>query len=312
MSSKNGFIYIMSNPVFGDGRIKIGKSKSDPSSFRKDELYSTGVPEPFQLEYFAFVENYDSVELEVHKRLNDNRPNKDREFFTTTIIDAINTIREISNIKYEEDFSDSYLSSEKVNERFYSDNQTLYSREYNILGPGYGFMEWFWSNGQLREKINYKNGKIHGLSIFFDCFGNKCWTKTYVKGRLNGPAENYHAQTSDQTNKLEKDKLLSKGNFKEDPAMDAQPEFSQDGLWEWFYENGQISTRGYYKQYPSCKGNPFGGGEKEGLWESFYEDGQLKIKANFKKGNLDGGYEEYDKDGKLIEKKTYRNGEEIL
>ena len=55
----NGFIYIMSNPVFKDGRIKIGKSKSDPSSWRLNELYTTGVPEPFKVEYSAFTENYD-------------------------------------------------------------------------------------------------------------------------------------------------------------------------------------------------------------------------------------------------------------
>ena len=313
MTHKNGFIYIMSNPIFADGRIKIGKSKSDPSSFRKDELYSTGVPEPFKIEYFAFVEKYDSVELEVHKRLNANRPNKDREFFTATITEAINAIREISNIKYEEDFSDySLTSSAKVNEKFYSDSQTLQFREYNLLGPGDGFQEWFWSNGQLRERINYKNGDMHGISEFFDYFGNKSWTKTYRRGKLNGPAGYYHAGTCDQTHKLEKDRLLSRGNYKEDPAMDADPKRSADGLWEWFYENGQISTRGNYKQYPSCKGNPFGGGEKEGLWESFYEDGQLKIKANFTKGEHDGVYEEFDEDGNLTKTKTYINGEEVL
>ena len=164
-TESKGFIYIMSNPIFTDRRIKIGKSKRDPNTFRKNELYSTGVPEPFQIEYFALVENYNSVESEIHKRLDDKRPNKDREFFTSTITEAIDVIREISNIKYEEDFSDpSYSSSKKINEKFYSDKQTLYSREYNIFGVGYGYREWFWSNGQLRERINYKDGEIHGLS----------------------------------------------------------------------------------------------------------------------------------------------------
>ena len=310
MTNKNGFIYIMSNPIFTDGRIKIGKSKSDPSSFRKDELYSTGVPEPFKIEYFAFVENYDSVELKVHKRLDANRPNKDREFFTATITEAINAIREISNIKYEEDLSNSSLSPDKVIEKFYSDEQTLYSREYNIFGSGDGFREWFWSNGQLRERINYKNGEIHGLKEFYDYFGNKCWTETYTNGKLNGPAENYYY--TKRAHKLEKDRLLSRGNYKEDPAMGADPKRSKDGLWEWFYENGQINTRGNYKQYPSCKDNPFGGDEKEGLWESFYEGGQLKIRANYKKGKHDGLYEEFDEDGNLTKTKTYINGEEVL
>ncbi len=31
--------------------MKIGKSKSNPNEFQKDELYSIGVPEPFIVEY---------------------------------------------------------------------------------------------------------------------------------------------------------------------------------------------------------------------------------------------------------------------
>ena len=100
----NGFIYVMSNPIFSDNRIKIGKSKSDPSSLRKDELYSTGVPEPFKVEYFAFVEDYDNVEIKIHRILDNKRPNKNREFFTSTIPEAILAIKQNSKVKYEEVF----------------------------------------------------------------------------------------------------------------------------------------------------------------------------------------------------------------
>ena len=51
----NGFIYVMSNPSFVDGQIKIGKSSKDPS-IRKAELDTTSLPEPFEIEYFAFVD----------------------------------------------------------------------------------------------------------------------------------------------------------------------------------------------------------------------------------------------------------------
>ena len=44
----------MSNPSFSDGRIKIGKSNRDPDTYRKDELDSTGVPEPF----FSSAQHY--------------------------------------------------------------------------------------------------------------------------------------------------------------------------------------------------------------------------------------------------------------
>ena len=109
----SGFIYIMSNPSFSDGRIKIGKSKSDPNAFRKDELYSTGVPEPFKLEYVAFVEEHDAIESIVHRTLSAERPNKNREFFTCSIPHAILTIQQNSQLKFEEIF---YESPEKIEE----------------------------------------------------------------------------------------------------------------------------------------------------------------------------------------------------
>ncbi len=110
----NGFIYIMSNPSFSDGRIKIGKSQSDPSSFRKKELYSTGVPEPFVVEYYAFVQDYNNAEKKIHKRLSKFRPNKDREFFSIEIPEAIIKIRELCIIKYEEVFYKSPHEIEQI------------------------------------------------------------------------------------------------------------------------------------------------------------------------------------------------------
>ena len=82
----DGFIYIMSNEIFKDGRLKIGMSNSDPSSFRKDRLYTTGVPEPFKVEYSAFVEDYENVERIVRQKLYAVRPNKDREFFNALFL----------------------------------------------------------------------------------------------------------------------------------------------------------------------------------------------------------------------------------
>ena len=106
----NGFIYIMSNTAFRD-RIKIGQSERDPSSFRKNELYNTGTPEPFKVEYTAFVENYREVEKKIHRIFDKQRPNKDREFFNVSIAEAILVIRENSKVKYEEVF---YKSPQEI------------------------------------------------------------------------------------------------------------------------------------------------------------------------------------------------------
>ena len=109
-----GFIYIMSNPAFPN-LLKIGKSKKDPTTDRVNELNQTGVPEPFKVEYYAFVEDEDYLEGVVHKRFAVSRPNKSREFFNIDCVAAIEAIRELSvpysKIKYEEFF---YVSPEEI------------------------------------------------------------------------------------------------------------------------------------------------------------------------------------------------------
>tara|TARA_A100001011_G_C14230593_1_gene808623 strand:- start:939 stop:1121 length:183 start_codon:yes stop_codon:yes gene_type:complete len=55
----------MSNPVFPD-LIKIGKSDSDLTVSTKHELETAGVPEPFTVEYYAFVEDHNDILGQVH------------------------------------------------------------------------------------------------------------------------------------------------------------------------------------------------------------------------------------------------------
>lgn len=110
----SGFIYIMSNPAFPN-LLKIGKSKKDPTTDRVNELNQTGVPEPFKVEYYAFVEDEDYLERVVHEELAPQRPNKNREFFSVDCVEAIDAIRQLSavnaKIKYEEVF---YVTPEDI------------------------------------------------------------------------------------------------------------------------------------------------------------------------------------------------------
>ena len=91
----------MSNPSFADGRIKIGMSSKDPVE-RKSELESSGVPEPFVIEYKAMTDDYQQVEQKVHRLLDKYRPNKNREFFTCTTLQAIAAIRSVANVVFQE------------------------------------------------------------------------------------------------------------------------------------------------------------------------------------------------------------------
>lgn len=106
-----GFVYVLSNPAFPH-LIKIGKSQRDPVNFRSAELYTTGVPYQFVVEYYAFVENFDFVEAECHKLLEKFRPNKSREFFEYPVPEAISLIHRVSaGIKFEKIF---YLTQAEI------------------------------------------------------------------------------------------------------------------------------------------------------------------------------------------------------
>ena len=108
-----GFVYVMSNPGF-DGRVKIGKSIKDPTTDRVQELNSTtSVPEPFKVEYYCYVDDFDQLESTVHRLLQHARPNRNREFFSVDLVDAVRTIQETANelggIKFEEFYFDPAL-----------------------------------------------------------------------------------------------------------------------------------------------------------------------------------------------------------
>ena len=98
---------MLSNPTM-DGLLKIGYSQ-DPNQ-RRIELNTTGVPRPFVLEYCLAVANAEKVEREVHKSLSNSRISTKREFFRTTINDAVDEIRRVSQetgnaIKTDDEFS---------------------------------------------------------------------------------------------------------------------------------------------------------------------------------------------------------------
>ena len=70
------------------------------------------------------------------------------------------------------------------------------------------------------------------------------------------------------------------------------------GLYESFYENGQLDYRGNYKN-----------GKKEGLWESYYTNGQFRRKENYKDGKQHGLHEVFYENGQLLYRRNYKNGE---
>ncbi|MBE9159427.1 GIY-YIG nuclease family protein [Nodosilinea sp. LEGE 06152] len=85
------FVYVLTNKSM-PGLVKIGFSSWLPED-RAKSLYTTGVPEPFEVAYYTTTSWPKAVESKVHQLLNDYRVNPGREFFRVTVAQAINTVR---------------------------------------------------------------------------------------------------------------------------------------------------------------------------------------------------------------------------
>ena len=75
-----GIVYVLTNPAM-PGLVKIGKTSQSEVSGRISQLYTTGVPLPFDCEYAVTVKDTLQVERALHFAFGPNRLNLNREFF---------------------------------------------------------------------------------------------------------------------------------------------------------------------------------------------------------------------------------------
>lgn len=85
---EQGLIYVLTNPAM-PGLVKIGKTSRKEVKQRMFELYSTGVPVPFECAHAARVNDPDKVEVALHTAFAPNRINARREFFKIEPAQAI-------------------------------------------------------------------------------------------------------------------------------------------------------------------------------------------------------------------------------
>ena len=79
-NSKESYVYIMSNISFGDDLLKIGWTREHPS-IRASNMYSTGIPTPFIVEFVILTKEGSKLERIIHEYIKQYRVNHNREFF---------------------------------------------------------------------------------------------------------------------------------------------------------------------------------------------------------------------------------------
>lgn len=181
-----GFIYILRNEAM-PGLLKIGYSVKVPEE-RVDELFTTGVPEPFKLAYYCLVENADKLEPIVHRTLSPHRHRNNREFFRIELEAAI---RSITNLcKPEHEWSERSLQSvaQSVTQSTASDHQTLFNG-INVISRDE-------HEDEMNEMVNFVEATHqHSLtpyvrSLFYDSNSCCCYFELADEVDPYGPVAN--------------------------------------------------------------------------------------------------------------------------
>lgn len=74
----------------------------------------------------------------------------------------------------------------------------------------------------------------------------------------------------------------------------------EEGIWEWFDENGNIRRRATFKE-----------GKWDGIEEWFYPNGNIRSRISYKEGKKDGIHEWFDEWGNITTTTLWKDGEII-
>lgn len=101
-------VYVLTNPAM-PGLVEIGRTTQEDASTRIAQLYTTGFPVPFTIEYACKVADPDAVETALHIAFGPQRVNPRREFFriepeqAIAILRLLNTENATDEVRAQED-----------------------------------------------------------------------------------------------------------------------------------------------------------------------------------------------------------------
>lgn len=85
-----GYVYVLSNPAM-PSLVKIGRS-IESGRKRANDIYQTGVPVPFVVEFEILSDDCVALESAAHDALESKRVSKEREFFKVDVDEAIDAV----------------------------------------------------------------------------------------------------------------------------------------------------------------------------------------------------------------------------
>lgn len=184
-----GYVYILSNPSMPN-LVKIGFTERDVDE-RVEELNSTGVPVPFEIEAIFGSPNAYENEQEIHNALDQYRLANNREFFSIELKQAIQCASDC--IGSEPSFlkSPELLMNEEEKERYRLETEISelegIRNEYISLVPDLKWNEW----------IDFAQSKSERRKFESDDLKNK-----YERSLINTMLIDHFTSTSEERNNM--------------------------------------------------------------------------------------------------------------
>ena len=140
-----GIVYLLTNPVM-PGLVKIGMTAQEDIDKRMKELYTTGVPVPFECQFACKVKKGDCAKIEkaLHKAFAPQRINANREFFRIQVEQAKAILELFHHTDVTEEVSDEI-------ENDLTDDDKAASVNVKKSRPSLNFFEMWMQKGDILE-----------------------------------------------------------------------------------------------------------------------------------------------------------------
>ena len=154
-----GIVYLLTNPVM-PGLVKIGMTTQEDIDKRMKELYTTGVPVPFECQFACRVNKKDCAKIEraLHTAFDPQRVNKNREFFKINVEQAKAILELFHHTDVTEDVT------EEIQNDLTEDDKAASSKA-QAKRPALNFHEMGIQNG---EKLVWKEDPTKSVIVISD------------------------------------------------------------------------------------------------------------------------------------------------
>ena len=152
-----GIVYLLTNPVM-PGLVKIGMTAQEDIEKRMRELYTTGVPVPFECQFACKVKKGDcgKIEKALHTAFAPQRVNANREFFRIQVEQAKAILELFHHTDVTEEVSDEI-------ENDLTDDDKAATKKARLHRPPLNFFEMGMKKGDV---LQWKDDPSVTLSVY--------------------------------------------------------------------------------------------------------------------------------------------------